>query len=163
MDRQLQETIWKGDVAAFLSLIQENENIMSQEIPSGSRNTILHLAGRFGHLELAKEIVKLRPEMVSEVNTKMETPLHEACRQGKLEMVKLFVETDPGVIYKSNQENESALYVACDGGQLEVVDYLLNFQWLLMSEVDGVTTSLHVAAFRGYSGTYFCYLSFHNI
>ncbi|EEF45878.1 ankyrin repeat-containing protein ITN1 [Ricinus communis] len=151
MDHRLQETILKGDVPTFLSLIQENEDIMSQEVPSGSRNTILHLAARLGHLNLAEEIVKLRPEMVSEVNKKMETPLHEACRQGKMELVKLLVESDPWVLYKLNQENENALFVACQRGKVEVVNYLLNFQWLLTSEVDGYATSLHVAALGGYA------------
>ncbi|XP_050227922.1 ankyrin repeat-containing protein At5g02620-like [Mercurialis annua] len=151
MDRRLQETILKGDIPTFLALIQENENIINQEMPSGSRNTILHMAARFGHLELAEEIVKLRPEMVSEVNKKMESPLHEACRQGKVEMVKLLVETDPWVLYKLNRENESVLFVACERGKLEVVNYLLEFQGLLMPEVDAVTTSLYAAALGGFT------------
>ncbi|XP_037495136.1 ankyrin repeat-containing protein At5g02620 isoform X2 [Jatropha curcas] len=151
MDRGLQEIVLKGDVLTFLSLFEGNENIINQKIPSGSSNTILHIAALHGHLELGKEIVKLRPEMVSEVNEKMETPLHGACREGKLEMVKLLIETDPWVVYKVNRDNESALFVACERGKLEVVNYLLNFHWLLMSEVDSLTTSLHIAALGGHT------------
>ncbi|CAK7353236.1 unnamed protein product [Dovyalis caffra] len=150
MDRRLHEAILKGEVPAFHGLIQENEHIINQTIP-GSLSTILHLASRFGHVELAKEIVKLRPELVFEVNETLETPLHEACREGKMEMVKFLVETDPWLVYKVNQDNESALIVACERGKLDVVDYLLNFQKLLMLELDGFTTSLHVAAAGGHT------------
>ncbi|KAJ6295587.1 hypothetical protein OIU78_023583 [Salix suchowensis] len=81
----------------------------------------------------------------------METPLHEACREGKMEMVRLLVEEDPWLVYKVNQANESVLAVACKIGRLDVVDYLLNFPGLLMLEIDGLTTSLHVAASGGHT------------
>lgn len=155
MDRrlQLQETILRGDVATFLSLIQEDENFVNEKFTTGSSsNTILHLAARFGPLELAKEILKMKPEMASEVNEKWETPLYEACREGRTDMVKVLVESDPCVVYKVNKENQSGLFAACERGKLEVVDYLLNFQHLLVLEVDAPTTSLHVAAFGGYTG-----------
>ncbi|KAJ4830755.1 hypothetical protein Tsubulata_020788 [Turnera subulata] len=152
MDRRLYETIVKGDIPGFLGLVQGNEDTISQTIPgSSSLSTALHLAARFGHVELAKEILKLSPEMVSAVNEKLETPLHEACREGRVEMVKLLAETDPWVVYKMNQENESALFVASERGRLDVVNYLLDFPGLLMLEVDGATTSLHAAASGGYT------------
>ncbi|KAJ6674138.1 ANKYRIN REPEAT FAMILY PROTEIN [Salix viminalis] len=118
----------------------------------GLRAAILHIASRFGHVELAKEIVRRRPELMSEENEKKETPLHEACREGKMEMVRLLVEEDPWLVYNVNQASESALVVACKRGRLDVVDYLLNFPGLLMLEIDGFTTSLHVAASGGHSG-----------
>ncbi|KAF2304440.1 hypothetical protein GH714_031485 [Hevea brasiliensis] len=151
MDRRLQETILRGDIPTFLSLIRENENIIDKTITTWSSNTILHLAARFGPLELAKEILKLKPEMVSEVNEKSETPLFEACREGRTDMVMLLVESDPWVVYKVNQDNETALFAACERGKLDVVNCLLNFQHLLMLEVDGLTTSLHVAALGGHT------------
>ncbi|KAF9662251.1 hypothetical protein SADUNF_Sadunf18G0033700 [Salix dunnii] len=151
MDRRLREAILKGDVPAFLSLIEEDEHIIDQKTTPGSSSTILHIASRFGHVELAKEIVRLRPELMFQENEKMETPLHEACREGKMEMVRLLVETDPWLIYKVNQGNESALTVACERGRLAVVNYLLNFPDLLMLELDGFTTSLHVAASGGHT------------
>ncbi|KAJ8751153.1 hypothetical protein K2173_016334 [Erythroxylum novogranatense] len=150
MDRRLHETIRKGDTSTFLNFVQENEALIDHTTPK-STNTILHIAARFGHWELAGEIVKLRPEMVSAVNEKMETPLHECCREGVVELAKLLVETDPWVIYKVNQDNQSALFVACEKGKLDVVQYLLEYQWLLRSEVDGLSTSLHVAASGGYT------------
>ncbi|KAK2661237.1 hypothetical protein Ddye_007770 [Dipteronia dyeriana] len=148
MDRRVFETILRGDVLSFLALVREDGGIINQTVP-GSSNTILHLTARFGHVGLAAEILKLWPDMVAAENEKMETPLHEACREGRLEIVKLLVETDPWVVYKVNRDNESVLFVACERGKLDVVKQLLNYPWLLMLEMDGITTSLHVAALAG--------------
>ncbi|KAJ6732496.1 ANKYRIN REPEAT FAMILY PROTEIN [Salix purpurea] len=114
MDRRLCEAILKGDVPAFLSLVEEDEHVVDQKPIPGSSSTILHIASRFGHVDLAKEIVRRRPELMSEENEKKETPLHEACREGKMEMVRLLVEEDPWLVCQVNQANESALAVACE-------------------------------------------------
>ncbi|XP_021276400.1 ankyrin repeat-containing protein ITN1-like [Herrania umbratica] len=151
MDRRLRESVVRGDVPSFLKLMQEDEDIIKQTAP-GSLKTVLHLAARFGHLELASEITKLRPEMVGAEDEKLETPLHEACSEGRVEIVRLLVGTDPWVVYKVNQEEESALFVACERGQVDVVKLLLNYPCrMLMLEVDAPTTSLHVAASAGHT------------
>ncbi|TXG62007.1 hypothetical protein EZV62_013370 [Acer yangbiense] len=150
MDRRVFATILRGDVLSFLALVREDGGIINQTVP-GSSNTILHLTARFGHVGLAAEILKLWPEMVAAENERMETPLHEACREGRLDIVRLLVETDPWVVYKVNRDDESVLFVACERGKLDVVKQLLNYPWLLMLEMDGVTTSLHVAAFAGHT------------
>ncbi|XP_017982194.1 PREDICTED: ankyrin repeat-containing protein At3g12360 [Theobroma cacao] len=151
MDRLLRESVLRGDVPSFLKLIQEDEDIIKQTAP-GSLKTVLHLAARFGHVELASEITKLSPEMVGAEDEKLETPLHEACREGRVEIVRLLVGTDPWVVYKVNQEEESALFVACERGQVDVVKLLLNYPSnMLMLEVDASTTSLHVAASAGHT------------
>lgn len=151
MDRHLQEIITIGDTQSFLHLAAENEAI-AEQTTAGSGNTILHLAARFGHIELAREIVRLWPELVVAENERMETPLHVACSEGMTEVVRLMVETEPLVVYKVNGGGETVLFVACGNGKLEVAKLLLGFPWLLMLEVDGfTTTSLHVAASGGHT------------
>ncbi|KAL9443172.1 hypothetical protein AB3S75_016516 [Citrus x aurantiifolia] len=77
MDESLFETILKGDVPNFLNLVHEDEAIIKQTV-LGSSNTILHLASRYEHEELALEILKLCPEMLAAPNDKFETLVHEA-------------------------------------------------------------------------------------
>ena len=154
MDRRLFEAVPKGDVSTFLSLIQEDEDIIKQVV-SGSGNTVLHLAARFGHLELAAEIVKVRPELAAAENEKLETPLHEACGEGRVEIAALLLEVDPWIAPKVNLNEESALFVGCKKGNLDVVKHLLEkYPWLLMLELDAPTTSLHAAASGGHTGEY---------
>lgn len=154
MDRNLEVAVIKGDVAAFLKLVSQNPNSVHQTVYK-SLNTVLHLAARFGHVELAAEIVKLRPELVAAENRDLETPLHEACKEGHVKVMKLLLESDPLVIYKLNIRQESVLFVACQRGRVQVVkELLVFFPNLLMLEVDALSsTSLHVAASAGHTGT----------
>lgn len=150
MDRRLYKVVLSGDVTRFLELVQEDINIIEQtSIPS--LNTVLHLASRFGHLQLISEIVRIRPELVLSENEKLETPLHEACREGHVEALRVLIDIDSSALYKMNRENESVLLVACKRGRTEVVKQLLKYLWLLMLEEDGPTTSLHVAAAGGHA------------
>ncbi|XVF48562.1 hypothetical protein PTKIN_Ptkin03bG0200400 [Pterospermum kingtungense] len=145
MDRCLHETVLKGDVPSFLDLIQKDEHIIEQTA-SGSLNTVLHLAARFGHVELASEIIKLRPDMVAAENEKMETPLHEASREGRVEIVRLLVGTDPWVVYKVNKEEKSSLFVACESGK-EILKARREFSW--KKDMFGCTP-LHLSCGKGH-------------
>ncbi|XP_052170065.1 ankyrin repeat-containing protein At5g02620-like isoform X2 [Diospyros lotus] len=152
MDRWLYEAIVKGDVPAFLRLVEQDEDLLKQTT-SRSSNTSLHLAARFGHAELAAAILELRPEMVGAENAEMETPLHEACREGRMEIVSLVLQMDPWEVYKVNGREESALFVACERGRVEVAKHLLGNPLLLTLELDSWTTSLHVAVSAGHTET----------
>ncbi|KAA8540374.1 hypothetical protein F0562_024707 [Nyssa sinensis] len=149
MDLRLTEAIVRNDTTTFISLVQENESILEQRT-ANSMNTVLHLASRFGHPELVKEIVKLRPEMAMADNKKLETPLHEACRRGNENVLMLLLQTNPWVASKLNFVNQSALFIACSYGHLNVVNVLLNQSWLLDLDDDGDgVSSLHIAASKG--------------
>ncbi|KAK6912740.1 PGG domain [Dillenia turbinata] len=150
MQSKLQEAILKGDVSAFLKLFEEDKDIIKQVAP-GSLNTVLHLAARFGHVELVSQIMNLSPEMALAENEKMETPLHEACREGHEKIAKILVNNDPWVAYKVNRNGETALFVASERGKLHEVKLLLKYQWMLMLELDRATTSLHAAASAGHT------------
>ncbi|OVA08594.1 Ankyrin repeat [Macleaya cordata] len=151
MDRRLHEAALSGDVPSFLELVRENGDQIIEQTTQRSMNTVLHLASKFGHIELVKEIIKMKWEKVLEENENMETPLHEACREGHVEVMKILLDTDPSVVFKLNREHESVLFVASKRGRFEIVKHLLmNYAWLIRLEEDGVTTSLHVAASGGH-------------
>ncbi|KAL8214546.1 hypothetical protein R6Q57_003995 [Mikania cordata] len=150
MNRLVYETVLKGDAIAFLGLVKENETMVKQTVAESS-NTVLHLAARFGHLELVSEILDQWPEMVVAENKDLETALHEACREGKVEVMKALMAADDGLVGKVNCRGESVLFVACERGKVEVVKQLLGFQWLLVHELDMFVCSIHVAAADGHT------------
>lgn len=152
MDNKLFDACVRGDVIAFKALVEEDGTILRQ-VAARSQNTPLHLAAKLGYLDLASEIIRLKPELVSVTNDKMETPLHEASRQGNLDMLKLLLSYDPWASYELNDTQRSALNVACANGRLDVVKHLLNSSWLLLLEEDAPTTSLHAAVIGGHTGT----------
>ncbi|GJW90077.1 ankyrin repeat-containing protein, partial [Tanacetum coccineum] len=150
MHRLLYETVLKGDLASFLKLVQEDETLVTKTSIESS-NTVLHLAARFGHIELVLEILKRWPEMVVLENGNFETALHEACREGTVEMVKVLIAADDGLVGKVNCRGESVLFVACETGNVDVAKHLIGFQWLLMHELDAFVCSIHAAAAAGHT------------
>ncbi|CAA2960081.1 ankyrin repeat-containing At5g02620-like [Olea europaea subsp. europaea] len=150
MDRRLKEAAAKGDVLGLRSLMEEDENIIKQT-DHRSINTVLHLAARFGHEELASEIIKSCPEMVSSENVDLETPLHEACREGHLGMIKLLMERDKSIVYKLNSREQSPFFAACERGNINAVKHLMNFPRLFSLEMNMSTSSIHAAASSGHT------------
>ena len=152
MDQRLLEAIHKYDRQAFMSLVNENEEILQQR----TANTFqmpLHLASRFGHIELVTEIIKLCPDMVAADNSKLETPLHEACRQGNVKVLELLLDINSWAACKLNSDNQSGFFMACNHGNLDVVKLLLSKPWLQgLEEDDLVQNFLHVAMSRGHTG-----------
>ncbi|KAM7493310.1 hypothetical protein LguiB_027919 [Lonicera macranthoides] len=150
MDPLLHQAILEGDLQAFKKFISQNPLFINQTTLNSS-NTPLHLAARFGHAALVADMVAAWPDLAAAANGEAETPLHEACREGHVEVVKVLLDADLSAAYKLNRRDESVMFVACERGWVEVVKKLLNLPWLLMLEVDGVTTSLHVAAEGGHT------------
>ncbi|KAF5784241.1 putative ankyrin repeat-containing domain, PGG domain, ankyrin repeat-containing domain superfamily [Helianthus annuus] len=150
MDRRLYQAVLNGDTINFIKLVEEDETLITQTV-SGSSNTVLHLAARFGHLELVREILKRWPEMVAAENGDLETALYEACREGEIEVMKVLMAADEGSVGKVNCKGESVLFVASERGMVEVVKHLLRFQWLLVHELDAFMCSIHVAAAAGHT------------
>ncbi|KAK9266109.1 hypothetical protein L1049_003455 [Liquidambar formosana] len=150
MSSRLFQAIFRNDTHAFTSLVQENQNILKQKTAG---TTALHLASRFGYVEMVREIVKYRPDMVAAFNGELETPLHEACSQGNLQVLIVLLEADPLAACNLNYKSQSALFKACSNGHLDLVKLLLlKTPRLLDLEDNGIDqTSLHVASSRGHT------------
>ena len=152
MDPTLLEAVRRNDISTFNSLIQKNGKILEQR-EADSENTVLHLASKFGHLDMVSNIVKLCPRMVAAENKDLETPVHEASRLGNAKVLKLLLESNPGVASKPNSANESALFGACRYGQLDVVNLLLDQPGIPVVGKEGFDqTCIHVAASGGHTG-----------
>ncbi|KAJ4718579.1 Ankyrin repeat-containing protein [Melia azedarach] len=149
MDQILLKAIARNKTKASINLLRLNKAVLVQR--DASLNTALHLATRFGHIELVREIIKLNPGLAVAENEKLETPLHEACRQGNAEISALLLQTNPNAATKVNHEGQTAFSLACREGHLNVVKLMLNQSWLMEFEEDCVgSTPLHAAISRGH-------------
>ncbi|XP_041002183.1 ankyrin repeat-containing protein At5g02620-like [Juglans microcarpa x Juglans regia] len=150
MDIKLLEAIQANDTPTLISLFQANEGVLEQRT-ADSLDTALHLAAKFGHVDLASEIVTLCPELVAAQNKMLETPIHEACRHGSAEVLKLILTTNPRAACKLNSENKLAFFMACSNGHLDVVNLFLNHPGMLGLEENVFDpTCVHVAAKNGH-------------
>ncbi|OMO66589.1 hypothetical protein COLO4_30480 [Corchorus olitorius] len=158
MDPKLLEAIARNYKHTFTSLARRKKGILEQRDPSS--NTTLHLAARFGHVELVAEIVRLCPDLLLSENDRQENPLHEACRQGNHEVVALLFETNPVAATKLNNENQSPFLLACRNGHLmvqtdaDVINQLLQARphFARKSNKKGLSP-LHYASSRGHLET----------
>ncbi|XP_062013324.1 ankyrin repeat-containing protein At2g01680-like [Rosa rugosa] len=172
------EAIARNDTQTFIDLVENNGGSLIQKTEE-TKNSVLHLAARFGHVELVAYITKLLPDLVSVGNIKGETPLHEACRQGNTSVVKLLLEVNPYVACSLNHEMQTAFYMAyivrsileacprfawkvdskgllplhlaCETGHVEITRTLLTIDPNLALEFNpyGYTPLLHLAAMNG--------------
>ncbi|KAJ8627915.1 hypothetical protein MRB53_021222 [Persea americana] len=53
------------------------------------RNTVLHIAVEFGHQNIVEKVIQLCPSLISQHNSKGDTPLHVAARAGHLGLTQL--------------------------------------------------------------------------
>ncbi|KAI5337003.1 PREDICTED: ankyrin [Prunus dulcis] len=151
MHTGLFEAIAANDKQTFINLVQDNEGFLSQK-EGEAKNSVLHLAVRFGHVELVSEIITLFPDLVAVVNNREETPLHAACRQGKVDVVMLLLQANPRVSScMLNSENQTPFFIACSYGNREVVKLFTDLPWVLDFEEDAVLSALHVSVAQGHA------------
>ncbi|KAJ4828297.1 hypothetical protein Tsubulata_034970 [Turnera subulata] len=133
MDAKLYKAIKRNDIQLFALLVEENKDFLEQRT-SKTSNTVLHLAAKFASVDLAVQILKLRPDFVGAANKELETPLHEACREGNEQIVELMLETNPVAASMCNIKNQSPFFIACKHSCLDVVEVLVNRPWILRLE-----------------------------
>ncbi|RWR72476.1 ankyrin repeat-containing protein ITN1-like protein [Cinnamomum micranthum f. kanehirae] len=133
MDPELYDACFDGNMPVFANLVGGNEDIL-QQTTLQSRDTALHIASQRGHVDLAREIIMLRPDMMWAVNSNNDSPMHKACIHGHKKMVKLLLAHGGFSYYGAlgsfgafavDFENRTSFFVACANGHLDVVKLLL--------------------------------------
>ncbi|KAL0006218.1 hypothetical protein SO802_013779 [Lithocarpus litseifolius] len=117
-----------------LSFFEKNSNSNLLEV-TPEKNTVLHVATQFNQFEFAKKIVSLSPSLVSQKNSKDNTPLHVASRAGTSSIVKLLIDearkdnVEAGqqqLLSMVNENRDTALHIAVRYCNYEVVKELIN-------------------------------------
>lgn len=98
-------------------------------------DTVLHIAARFGHLEVATRICLENIFLLTRDNAKLETPLHCAAKAGRDKLVALFINLASAeasninlgeLLRKRNRDGETVLYQAVLYNHLTVVKEFLS-------------------------------------
>ncbi|KAI8561125.1 hypothetical protein RHMOL_Rhmol04G0312900 [Rhododendron molle] len=123
MNPSLYRSAMEGKVAE----LERHKDVLDGEL-TPNRNTVLHVAAQFGHLDYVKEVLEACPSLLRRLNIKKETPLHTAAREGHAEIVKAMI----GRAKRLEEELESGLVGAVK-------------EMLRATNLDG-DTALHMAA-----------------
>jgi len=94
-----------------------------------AQDTILHLAARFGHVDILSLLIQKSPAprrmaFIETLNYSRETALYRACCSGHVECVRVLMQS--GASMQPNYFGETPFYTAAYNGHTTVVQYLLS-------------------------------------
>ncbi|CAJ1413994.1 unnamed protein product [Effrenium voratum] len=112
---------------------------------------LLHIAAYFGHMEAAKELVRLRASLEAKTKFRL-TPLQQAARNGQEEMCTLLLSSKANLRTTAIQ-GRTALQNAAHQGHDGVVRILLEHQADPNAGDERGVTALHSAAMSGHTDT----------
>ncbi|KAI3969145.1 hypothetical protein MKW92_029444 [Papaver armeniacum] len=124
MESRLYDASRYGDVASLMDLLREDPLILERVI-SGFGETPLHISAMCGHVDFAAEILRIKPELASEVDPKGLSPLHMASVRKNFEMVKVLVDADPSVCVAKDQHGRTPLHLAAMKNQVQNMKLLM--------------------------------------
>jgi len=124
MDRLFQ-IAQEGDVEKLWQLLAEKPLILHQ-VPLVCAENPLHFSSAAGHLDFAREIVKLKPEFARELNPEGYSSLHLASANGHEEIVREIISVDPKLCCVKGRGGKTPFHVAVLTGRVDVVNEMLS-------------------------------------
>ncbi|XP_029124418.1 protein ACCELERATED CELL DEATH 6-like [Elaeis guineensis] len=158
---ELLQAARSGNAARLRQIVAGCNRTHLNQVTEGG-NTVLHIAAKMGHLELAKAICSLEPLLLTRKNFKSDTPVHCAARAGHHNILHYFV-TAPFAYDRRGEEQEwflrarnrfgnTALHEAAQNGHLKVAQVIMSVDSYLEAEENEAGVSpLYMAAERGSS------------
>ncbi|XP_062091103.1 ankyrin repeat-containing protein BDA1-like isoform X2 [Humulus lupulus] len=125
METMLLNAVNNGEVSTLEDLLQEDPLLLDRVLVSCFTESPLHVALMLGHLDLAWELLRRKPEMASELDSTGSSPLHLAAAKGHVEIVKELLAVDPEAWSVRNQDGRTPLHVAAFKGRVKVLSELV--------------------------------------
>ncbi|XP_031126845.1 ankyrin repeat-containing protein BDA1-like [Ipomoea triloba] len=146
MERMVLEVALKGDVASLKKLLEEDPLILERCMVSVySDDTPLHVAAMLGYEDFANEILRRKPELAKELNSKQSSPLHLAAAMGHAGVVRALLLVDRGMLKGRDRDWLTPFHLAAVKGRVEVLKEL-------MSDDDGEICSSELSEGMGMDG-----------
>ncbi|KAF7148306.1 hypothetical protein RHSIM_Rhsim03G0061300 [Rhododendron simsii] len=130
--KRLYEACLSGSVETLNELIGTDKLVLNRVSSTEcfSSDTPLHVAVSCGHLEFTKALLRWKPKLATELDSRRCSPLHLASTEGHFEIVHelLRVNTDTDVCVTRDQDGRTPLHLAVLKGRVEAVEYLLGIK-----------------------------------
>ncbi|XP_042521189.1 ankyrin repeat-containing protein BDA1-like [Macadamia integrifolia] len=126
MMKRLYDASLSGSLSSLIELIEEDQLILDRDFMITHFNeTPLHIAAMLGHVEFAREILRRKPELATELDSESSSPLHLASTKGNLEMVKELLRINPDVCCITDHDGRTPLHLAAIKGRIDVMKELI--------------------------------------
>ncbi|RWR73894.1 ankyrin repeat-containing-like protein [Cinnamomum micranthum f. kanehirae] len=89
MDVQLHKAAREGHMELLTSILEKKHPPDLTFSLTPQKNTALHIAVAFGHEQIVLEMIRRMPSLISQPNSKGDTPLHIAAKAGDLSLTEL--------------------------------------------------------------------------
>ncbi|KAJ9181526.1 hypothetical protein P3X46_009649 [Hevea brasiliensis] len=130
MDSRLFDATLAGDEEALCYLLQGDPLILARISPSCAE-TPLHIACLLGYASFGREILRVHPPFVQQLNQDGYSPLHLASSNGHVEMVRMLLEFGherlvvKELCMRTDQDGRTPLHCAVIRGRVDVMGELL--------------------------------------
>ena len=124
----LYQAAQEGNVTTFRKLVKEDNLILDRFNNNDFFETPLHVAAMLGHVDFVKEILKHKPKLATELDTRHLTPLHLAVANGHVETVRVLLSAinhDELSCSAWDGEGRNPLHLAAERGRLDVLREML--------------------------------------
>ncbi|XP_051143873.1 ankyrin repeat-containing protein BDA1-like [Andrographis paniculata] len=146
MDEELYKASLEGNTNLLLTLVQQDRLILDRANSITSYlETPLHVAAMRGHKTFVTELLKIKPELTSELDWRQSSPLHLASLKGHAEIAKILAQKNPGMCLARDRDGRNPIHVAAVMGRIETLKELITAKpEAARAMVDGGDTVLHL-------------------
>ncbi|RID69241.1 hypothetical protein BRARA_C01342 [Brassica rapa] len=146
MDPRLQWVAQSGSVNALYSLIQKDPCILQNVDILPFMHTPLHEASSTGKIDLAMELMILKPSFAKKLNADGFTPLHLAVEYQQVELALELVKFDPSIVRIRGRGGMTPLHLVAKSGDVDLLtEFLLACPECIRDANVNGETALHIA------------------
>ena len=133
MESKLCEAALAGSVNTLLELLQQDRLILERATMSYPSETPLHVAALLGHEDFAREILRQKPGIAGELDSRKSSALHIASQKGYVGIVKALLEVNPDMCSAKDVDGRNPLHLAAMKGRVDVLEELVGTRPLAAS------------------------------
>ncbi|KAJ4868764.1 Ankyrin repeat family protein [Raphanus sativus] len=146
MDPRLLWVAQSGSVNALYSLIQKDPCILQNVDILPFMHTPLHEASSTGKIDLAMELMILKPSFAKKLNADGFTPLHLAVEHQQVELALELVKFDPSLVRTRGRGGMTPLHLVAESGDVDLLtEFLLACPECIRDANVNGETALHIA------------------
>ncbi|KAG8375720.1 hypothetical protein BUALT_Bualt10G0129800 [Buddleja alternifolia] len=126
VETKLFEAASKGSIDSLKKLLKEDLLILDRVFINCFSETPLHVAALLGHIDFVTEIIRIKPQLITELNSLQSSPLHLASAKGHVEIVRALLSVNPRMCLARDRNGLTPLHLAAQKGRVEVMTELLH-------------------------------------